>query len=62
MLVSKQVTGGVGLGYGWQKRWSVFRCTGTEFATRLEPQGLQTIELLVSMLGSNPNSWFHDLG
>jgi hypothetical protein len=33
-----------------------------EFASRLQAQGLQTIELLVGMLGSNPNSWFHDLG
>jgi hypothetical protein len=24
--------------------------------------GLQTIQLLVQTLGSNPNSWFHNLG
>ena len=33
-----------------------------EFASRLQAQRLQTIELLVKMRGSNPNSWFHDLG
>ncbi len=33
-----------------------------EFASRLQTHRLQTIELLIQALGSNPNSWFHDLG
>src|SRR5579864_2085819 len=33
-----------------------------EFTSRLQTQRLQTIELLVQMLASNPDSWFHELG
>src|ERR1700682_1362926 len=32
-----------------------------EFASRLQTQRLQTIELLVQVFGSNPNTWFHEL-
>ena len=32
-----------------------------EFTSRLQTQWLQTIELLVYMLGSNPDPWFHEL-
>jgi hypothetical protein len=33
-----------------------------QLATRCLAHGLQTIQLLVHMLGSNPNPWFHQLG
>src|SRR5215831_3960914 len=33
-----------------------------EFASRFEADGLQAVELLIQMLGSNSHSWFHDLG
>src|ERR1700694_264065 len=33
-----------------------------EFASGLQAHRLQNIELLVQPFGSNPNSWFHDLG
>jgi hypothetical protein len=32
------------------------------FASRFQTQRLQTIQLLIQMLGSNPDSWFRDLG
>jgi hypothetical protein len=33
-----------------------------EFASCFEADGLQAVELLIQMLGSNSYSWFHDLG
>src|SRR5947207_6413017 len=33
-----------------------------ELASRLQAHRLQTVELLIQMLGSNPNSWFQDFG
>ncbi len=32
-----------------------------EFTSGLQTQRLQTVELLVYMLGSNPDSWFQEL-